>query len=319
MNIFISWSGERSKLIAGALSEWLPEVLEGARTWMSGHDIDAGTRWLPGLSRVLEESQFGIVCLTPENQRVAWVLFEAGALSKSLQESKLIPLLIGMSPSDVEPPLSQFQSVSIDQIGVLKLLQSINSASEAPLSPERLRKRFEKWWPEIDGRLQDALRQPAPTLINKRSEYDLVTEILEILRSINKRAVLDSRNIVGHHVGSSPKQCDIILDTRRLMGEKGKVTKIPVTDDTTVTTFLDKVYLLIQYNVRPYTYGERWGLLNNRTNEVCDFGVQYSRSRGKMRDESSLLNSGVSPGDTLIVVPVERPGPGRTKQGDLGR
>src|SRR5579859_5009320 len=98
MKIFISWSGESSRKIAIALKEWLPDVfvLLDTATWMSEHDIDAGARWAHRLSQVLEEAKFGIICLTRENQKSPWVLFEAGALAKSVQESRVIPYLIGM-------------------------------------------------------------------------------------------------------------------------------------------------------------------------------------------------------------------------------
>jgi len=111
MKIFISWSGEHSREVAKALKEWLPYVIQETAPWMSEHDIDAGVRWSQRLAQVLEESAFGVVCLLADNQKAPWVLFEAGALSKSVKESRLIPYLIGMSAGDVEPPLSQFQSV----------------------------------------------------------------------------------------------------------------------------------------------------------------------------------------------------------------
>jgi hypothetical protein len=39
-NVFISWSGERSKLIAEAFYEWLPMVIQSAKPWMSGVSIE---------------------------------------------------------------------------------------------------------------------------------------------------------------------------------------------------------------------------------------------------------------------------------------
>ena len=42
MRVFISWSGERSKVLAQALKEWLPLVLHNVEPWMSEVDIAAG-------------------------------------------------------------------------------------------------------------------------------------------------------------------------------------------------------------------------------------------------------------------------------------
>ena len=43
-NVFISWSGARSKLIADTLYEWLPMVVQSVKPWMSSHSIDKGSR-----------------------------------------------------------------------------------------------------------------------------------------------------------------------------------------------------------------------------------------------------------------------------------
>lgn len=56
---------------------------------MSEHDIDKGTRNIPAIARNLDETQFGIICLTPENLNAAWLLFEAGALSKIQYDSRV--------------------------------------------------------------------------------------------------------------------------------------------------------------------------------------------------------------------------------------
>ncbi len=83
-NVFISWSGERSRRAAEALYEWLPIVLQSARPWMSNTDIDKGSRGLEEVGKALEGMKVGIICLTPENLTAEWILFEAGALSKTL-------------------------------------------------------------------------------------------------------------------------------------------------------------------------------------------------------------------------------------------
>jgi hypothetical protein len=58
---------------------------------MSAEDIDAGTRWGSEVTNELAETRCGIICLTQENQKAPWVLFEAGALSKTLEKTFVIP------------------------------------------------------------------------------------------------------------------------------------------------------------------------------------------------------------------------------------
>jgi hypothetical protein len=49
---------------------------------MSAADIDKGAKWSTEISRELEQANFAVSCLTPENLNEPWLLFEAGALSK---------------------------------------------------------------------------------------------------------------------------------------------------------------------------------------------------------------------------------------------
>src|SRR5687768_76505 len=124
MQIFISWSGARSRVAAEALRKWLPGVLQSVEPWVSGADIEAGARWHQALSVRLSECNFGVICLTPENLQSAWLLYEAGALSKVVDGSSVVPYLLGLRKADVEGPLAHFQSVEADPEGTLVLLQA---------------------------------------------------------------------------------------------------------------------------------------------------------------------------------------------------
>lgn len=78
-NIFISWSGERSKWVAEALHSWLPKVIQSSRPWLSTQDIEKGTRGLSEMSNALNGMGFGISCLTPENLQAIFNLNSTAA------------------------------------------------------------------------------------------------------------------------------------------------------------------------------------------------------------------------------------------------
>jgi DNA-binding XRE family transcriptional regulator len=186
MRVFISWSGEHSGEVAKALQQWLPKVLQAVRPWLSSASIDPGARWSDEVAGALEELNFGILCLTPENLTSAWLLFEAGALSKTVSESRVVPYLLGLAPRDLQGPLAQFQAVPADEAGTLRLLNSLNlAAADKSVAEETLKETFELWWPKLSKRISDISRSPAAMSVSQptRPVEDMIGEILELLRS----------------------------------------------------------------------------------------------------------------------------------------
>ena len=183
MDVFISWSGERSMRAAEALRAWLPKVINVLKPWLSATDIDKGARWGADVSDRLEQAKFGIICLTPGNLHSDWILFEAGALSKALQNTYVCPLLFGLQPAGVKGPLAQFQATRAIKEDLQKLLQTINSALGAQsLSETHLNEAFDVWWPKLDEQFQNLPNEDeheAPT----RPEREILEEILALMRS----------------------------------------------------------------------------------------------------------------------------------------
>ena len=121
--VFISWSGDRSLKVANSLQAWLKMVVQPIDVWFSDVNITPGLRWRHALGDELQKSQFAIVCLTRENMNAPWLLFEAGAIGRSLDESRVVPLLLDLSQSDVKGPLAEFQALPLDQIGIWRLVR----------------------------------------------------------------------------------------------------------------------------------------------------------------------------------------------------
>jgi hypothetical protein len=94
---------------------------------MSDSDIDIGARWGPNLDKELEETHFGILCLTPECLESPWIHYEAGALSKFVDKAHVCPYLLGLEPSDVKGPFVNFQAAEANKTGTLKLVSRQSS------------------------------------------------------------------------------------------------------------------------------------------------------------------------------------------------
>ena len=258
MEVFISWSGRRSRAVASALREYLPHVLQHVHPWMSEHDIHAGVRWGPELSLRLEECNFGVIVLTPENQTAPWLLFEAGALSKSIAKSRVVPYLVGIDQSGVASPLSQFQAVEADRSGTASLLTSIDEASSDPMTAERVETYLEKWWSDLEVRIQAALGLPTPEPdVQPRPLENVVEEVLEIVRSLARSQVI-----------TVPRQAGIVnlwVDTSPLLGDRGFTSMCRLFQLQTLSDLVQWVASSIRYRspeivteISASTYGEAW-------------------------------------------------------------
>ena len=115
-NIFISWSGEDSKLIALKLKEVFEIQFENKlNCFVSDADIASGEDWWKKIKNELASSSMGIICITKENIRAPWIYFEAGALIA--RDVKTIPLLFNCSVDDLrDTPLSRNQAVFFHDI-----------------------------------------------------------------------------------------------------------------------------------------------------------------------------------------------------------
>ncbi len=184
-NVFIGWSGERSRLVAEFLRGWISKVVQSARPWMSEADIEKGSRGLDEIAKALADIKVGITCLTPENLQRPWIFFEAGALSKTIGDrTRLCTYLIaGLEPQDVVPPLGMFQATKAVKKDTLKLVRTINLAvSENPVPEQDLDELFDAMWPTLETRLA-TLPATEESVTAKRPVDDMVAEILEIVRT----------------------------------------------------------------------------------------------------------------------------------------
>lgn len=190
MKVFLSWSGELSHKVALELREWLPFVIQSVEPYVSSEDIDKGSRWSIDIAKELEDSSFGILCVTPQNIDATWLNFEAGALSKAFSTSNVSPFLFGLKPSDLKKsPLLQFQSTLYDKKDLLKLVLSVNNAlGSEKLDESKLKLTFDVWYEQLKTKLDPLLvdastkAQPKSTETAENKSNEVMEEILEITR-----------------------------------------------------------------------------------------------------------------------------------------
>jgi TIR domain len=301
MKTFISWSGERSNKLAKALRDWLPDVLQGIDPWMSENDIAVGSRWNQKLTEALEQTRFGILCVTPENQSTPWLIFEAGALSQSIKHSSVVPIILGMIPPDLKSPLSQFQSIEATKDGFFRLIQALNISMDVPLPEDRLTRVFERCWPELHKIVISQAQLPVdiPTP-QQRKDRDILEEILDLVR--NNKLTNNNNQLSSHeHV------CNVHVDIRPICGEEARIVSISIDKYTCISDFLDDVYFAINRfgRVRAYSYGQLWLLKDRSSGQLFEkIGSAYVKTRGVERDVRHILSSGISCDMELIAFPI---------------
>lgn len=186
MKVFISWSGDLSRELGEALRDWLPAVIQNVKPFFTPNDIEKGARWGKDIAQELQSSAIGIFCLTKENLTKPWIMFEAGALSKQLDSSRVCPVLFGVESSDLEGPLVQFQASPFSEAEMKKLIRTINTGlGEQRLDDSVLNSVFEMWWPKLNEKVTKIVEKHNSKPAHKsgiRSDRDLLEEVLELAR-----------------------------------------------------------------------------------------------------------------------------------------
>ena len=172
--------------MANALRDWLPMALNYVEPFVSDKDIQAGDRWAQKIAGELESSNFGIICITPENISSEWILFEAGARSKSMLDGKVIPLVFDLELSELMPPLSQFQAQKLELSGMMEVVRSINEIAEKKTDEKIIARSVPALWPQLETALGE-ISSIAPTEKHRRPTHEILEELVTDVRGLNSR------------------------------------------------------------------------------------------------------------------------------------
>ena len=187
-NVFLSWSGKRSKKLAYIFKKHLHLLVPGATGFLSEEDISKGKRGLSEIQGRLTNAKFGLVFLTPENRDASWIHFEAGALSNGLGEGMVSPVLYDMVPAELgASPLAQFQATELTKEDLGRLLRDIEKAV-SPGVESRWAKYFEKFWPDMKVEIEDMPEAP--------NSSPKPTREMEMLAGIS-RQLISIRSVVS--------------------------------------------------------------------------------------------------------------------------
>lgn len=188
--VFISWSGDLSKRLGEALRKWLPGVLQYVKPYFTPDDIEKGAKWNSDIARELEEANIGLICLTRDNIDKAWILFEAGALSKSFEKSRVCTILFNLDTTDLKGPLTSFQTTRFNKDDIKRLVDTINNAAgDDKLEHQILENVFAMWWPKLEEQVAEILASHTEDNPEaRRSDRDILEEMLALTRMSTSRS-----------------------------------------------------------------------------------------------------------------------------------
>jgi hypothetical protein len=195
-DLFIGWSGEVAQQCALLLEGWIKQLNHTIHPFCSDTGIEKGELARARIAEQLRVSDSGIVCVTRENQTAPWLNFEAGALSKAVSDSRVMPFLIDLREKELlSGPLKSFQATdSTDKEQVFRMVKTINGRCDSPVEAHNLRTHFDLYWGHLDAKLEK-IRQLAPSRgTPARETPDLLNELLRLVREQNTRiAALEGR------------------------------------------------------------------------------------------------------------------------------
>ena len=187
MKIFVSWSGDKSRLAAEFMTKWIKQVIQATEPWIST-EIEKGSSWSSEIADKLDETDFGIICLTKSNLDSNWVHFEAGAIIKGTK-GKATMLLIDLEPSELGSPLKLFQATTLDKSDVYKLVKTINRSIDRPLDVDTLESVFATNWDSFETEMKSIIALEEEDTYKERTVDEMIEEIVLNTRHIDKNIV----------------------------------------------------------------------------------------------------------------------------------
>jgi hypothetical protein len=156
-------------------------------------------------------------------------LFEAGAISKTLDSAYVCPILYNLDPTSLTGPMAQFQATKLIKDDMYRLLQSINKCLDDKKLPDnQLEESFEMWWSKLEIEIN---KLPSGIGIDKpeRTDRELLEEILNTVRNLSGQSNL--YNETSKVLSTLSPREEKILRMLFGVGEKRKYTVDEVASD----------------------------------------------------------------------------------------
>lgn len=244
--VFLSWSGEQSKKIAEAFSDLFKSVFAPTiKSFMSSRDIGAGARSIGTLFKMLEKCNYGVCFINAENARAPWIQFEAGALSKMIDDSQVMVLLLDQNSINSldGTPLAEFQHKLFNKDDVKSIFNEIIKKYGLNDDKDSFLKRFDGDWDTFYNKANEALKE---NTVKENVTENVQFAEKEDLDTI-KKMLLNIQNSFKTEYSQN------IKDSKSLLDELKKIVKSMSPEDLKDMKMQFKVQryeLIFQQNIR---------------------------------------------------------------------
>ncbi|MDQ0678715.1 hypothetical protein QFZ30_002097 [Arthrobacter pascens] len=187
MKVFISWSKNTCDF-AGVLNEVIGRLFDTVTTFYSP-EIPAGEQWLAQIEEELTDTDFGIICVSKENQMEQWLNYEAGALSRQVgdRRKRLGVLLLNFDDTNqVVGPFKSFQMKMADKEGFKSLMKSLNEYGPN-IRQDTLDARIDNEWDDLATAIENLkARARSSVKTPDRTDSEKIDELLAVVRDFDK-------------------------------------------------------------------------------------------------------------------------------------
>ena len=215
MNIFMSWSGARSKKMGEFLSNWIPKIFPSSSIFFSP-DIPTGEEGFNTINNELGQSDIGIFLFTRENIDSIWMGYEAGAIKHNHNSGKVLAIFLDEGLNEVNlGPFHYLQHANWDGAEFVKVIRTINDLLESKrLNPDRLTSVLDEHLPDYLDVL-NAIRLLPLTLPDGGStpsqNLTRISNFTEITKKTSE-AILGQLHLIVKHMNSDAKDGDIPIE-----------------------------------------------------------------------------------------------------------
>lgn len=273
-NFFIShYSGDKeaAEIIANAIQR---VSLKQMIPWFSSDvsssgGLKPGSIWFSEIISRITASRAVVVLLTPNSLKRQWIYFESG-IAEALNNCEVIPVCIGMKKDSVPPPLGIYQCYQLGDYRAInefcgKLLNKFDISFDEEMSRQLLEKTIVELsrisFKEPDeGVAADNITTAA--LINDLKSH-IDKRLIEVLNNQQSRGA----SYIHHEDSITPPknfEYSISIKINFPLFKENQFIDIRASD--TVADVFDVIWHLVSDYVAPFTYLEKWIMIDKQTN-----------------------------------------------------